>query len=108
MNFSMQLLERPGTPPLASARALRLLLRTLNPHQRARFMRSGHFTVHAPGWGDFEILPRPVFNVISLDTGICYCAMPEAVVPIADMMLAQKLLLESEPARFFAVANQRY
>jgi hypothetical protein len=106
--FNGYLLERTGISEQASKRALELMLRMLNAEQRARFIRRGHFCVRSPGWGDYEIYPRPVFNVISLDTGICYCAVPDVPVPIADMMLAQKLLLEHMPHRFFAVANQRF
>ena len=104
----MHIHEGYGITVGASARAVALLLRTLDPGQRQRFLRRGHFTVKAPGWGEFEILPRCIFNVISLQSGITYCAAPDIQVPIADLMLAQKLILENEPAKIFSVANQRY
>jgi hypothetical protein len=42
-----------------------------------------------------------------METGLAYCAAPNIPVPIPDLMLAQKLLLEHDPGRFFQVANQR-
>jgi hypothetical protein len=96
----------PGSNP-AEARAMQLLLRVLRPAQRQEFLRYGYFIVDAPCCGRFQILPRSVFNVLSMETGIAYCAAPDITVPIPDLMLAQKLLLENDPARFFQVANQR-
>lgn len=54
------------------------------------------------------IPPGAMFNVFEIATGHCYCAVPVTGVPIADLMLAQKLLLESDPAPFFLVANRRH
>jgi hypothetical protein len=88
-------------------RARHLLLRLLSPAQRKEFDRYGHFTVQAAGWGRFRVMPRTTFNVVDTQTGICYCAGPEGVVPLSDLMLAQKLVLENDPARFFAVARSR-
>jgi hypothetical protein len=88
-------------------RAKQLLLRVLTPAQRDEYERYGYFTVHAAGWGRFRVMPRTTFNVVDTLTGVCYCAGPEGVVPVSDLMLAQKLVLEHDPARFFAVARSR-
>ncbi|MBI3530416.1 MAG: hypothetical protein HY067_20925 [Betaproteobacteria bacterium] len=97
----------PGANATAEARAMQLLLRVLRTAQRDEFLRYGYFTVDARGLGRFQILQRCVFNVLSVESGIAYCAVPDITVPIPDLMLAQKLILENDPARFFQVANQR-
>src|SRR4051812_31974395 len=88
-------------------RARRLLSRMLNPDQRRELQQHGCFTVKVRDRGIFCILPRSTFNVLSLDTGSAYCCNIEAFVPISDLMLAQKLLLENDADHFFAVANRR-
>ena len=59
------------------------------------------------GRGKFWILPSTFFNVLDAETGNCYCAGPRTEVPLSDLMLAQKLLLENDPEAFFSVANRR-
>jgi hypothetical protein len=61
--------------------------------------------VRAADLGAFGILPRPFFNVMELRTGHLYCCVTEAKLPLADLMLAQKLLLERDPQVFFSTAN---
>jgi hypothetical protein len=99
--------EAPGKGPTPDARARQLLLRVLNPVQRDEFSRYGYFTVDAVGWGRFRVLSRTTFNVLNPGTGIAFCAGPDIPVPLADLMLAQKLILENDPGRFFRVANHR-
>ena len=91
----------------AEVRARRLLLRLLNPAQRLEFERYGYFAVLVPGRGKFWILPSRVFNVLHSATGHSYCGTPQTEIPLSDLMLAQKLLLENNPDLFFAVANHR-
>lgn len=95
----------PRTP--AEVRAGQLLLRLLTRAQRVDLARHGHFTVQVAGRGSFRVFPRMMFNVMDTKTGICFCAGPEAPVPLADCMLAQKLVLENDPERFFRVARHR-
>jgi hypothetical protein len=104
--------ERPGLVLLAARtaaelRARQLLRRMLNPAQRQTFELYGYFAVHVARRGTFWILPSPFFNVLHAETGNCYCAVPKPPVPLSDLMLAQKLLLENDPGSFFAVANRR-
>jgi len=99
--------ETPGKGPTPDARARQLLLRVLNPVQRDEFSRYGHFTVDAVGWGRFRVLSRTTFNVLNTGTGMSFCAGLDIPVPLADLMLAQKLILENDPGRFFRVANHR-
>jgi hypothetical protein len=89
----------------AEARAHALLVRLLSPAQREEFERRNCVTVTVPGRGRFAILPRRTLNVLNLDSGECYCCVTAAEVPLSDLMLAQKLLLEQDPDQFFAVAN---
>lgn len=88
-------------------RARRLLTRMLDVEQKRELQQHGCFTVKVQGRGLFCILPRSTFNVLSLETGAAYCCNIEAFVPISDLMLAQKLLLENDPDHFFSVANRR-
>jgi hypothetical protein len=86
-------------------RARRLLRRMLSEHQLRELQTHDCFTVEVKGRGRFCILPRSTFNVFHIQTGNLYCCNTEAFLPLSDLMLAQKLLLESDPDRFFAVAN---
>jgi hypothetical protein len=88
-------------------RARRLLCRMLDMDQKRELQQHGCFTVKVRGRGIFCILPRSTFNVLSLETGAAYCCNIEAFVPISDLMLAQKLLLENDAEHFFTVANRR-
>ncbi len=101
--------DRQAAMPASSpeVRSRQLLRRTLSPSQLREFEAHGCFTVTSPGRGNFVILPRPTFNVMDLHTGAQYCCVTETAVPLFDLMLVQKLLLEHEPDRFFAAANCR-
>lgn len=101
-------MEAPVARTSAEARARQLLIRVLSPAQREEFARDGYFTVQVAGWGSFRILPNTTFNVVDTDTNTCYCAVPESPVPLSDLMLAQKLILENDPKRFFRVARRRH
>jgi hypothetical protein len=91
----------------AEVRAKHLLLRMLSPAQRGEFECHGYFSVEVARRGKFCILPTSFFNVLEMQTGCCYCALVHTKVPLLDLMLAQKLVLENEPEAFFKVANQR-
>ncbi|HEX4986081.1 MAG TPA: hypothetical protein VFV71_08450 [Burkholderiales bacterium] len=95
----------PSSPP--ERRALALLESVLSPAQRASFGAHSYFWVETPQARRFCVLPFSSFNVLDAGSGESYCAGPAATLPVADLMLAQKLLLETDPQRFFAVANRR-
>lgn len=86
-------------------RARRLLRRMLSEQQQRELQTHDCFTVDVRGRGRFCILPRSTFNVFHIQTGNLYCCNTEAFLPLSDLMLVQKLLLETDPDRFFAVAN---
>lgn len=92
---------------VSEARARRLLMHLLDPRQLQELERHGCFTVRVQDRGTFCIVPRSTFNVIHLQSGNLYCCTTEAFVPLSDLMLTQKLLLENDPDRFFAAANCR-
>jgi hypothetical protein len=69
--------------------------------------RLGYFTVEVMGRGRFRILPTTPFNVMHVETGSQYCVVTESKVPLWDLMLSQKLFLESDATGFFTVANLR-
>jgi hypothetical protein len=79
----------------------------LSPAQKLEFQRYGYFGVVVARRGRFLILPSTLFNVLHVATGRSYCAVPRGETPLADLMLAQKLLLEADPEQFFRVANHR-
>ena len=95
-----------GPDAAADARAQELLLRTLSPDQRAQWDAHRFFLVDVPNRGTFRILPRTAFNVVQVGSGDIYCCVSESPVPLADLMLAQKLMLELDPERFFSIANR--
>jgi hypothetical protein len=78
----------------------------LNPTQRREFELHSYFSVNVPGRGRFWIFPWRSLNVVDPGTGDCYCGVPEGRLPVYDLMLAQKLLLENDPEPFFRVANR--
>jgi hypothetical protein len=82
-------------------------LQQLTPQQRAQFDSYGCFSVDVVGRGTFYIFPRRAFNVVHTPSGDCYCCTPEQRVPVSDLMLSQKLLLETDPEQFFSVANRK-
>lgn len=101
-------LNRPSLediPESAKQKSRELLLRLLSPAQREEFQSAGKFTVQIRDGRQLRIERRHTFNVIDLGTRIRYCTHSATPVPIFDLMLAQKLMLETDPDSFFAVAN---
>ncbi len=94
-------------PDAAETCARELLLRMLTRAQCEDLHLHGYFAVHVPGRGTFWILPSTFFNVLHMETGHCYCAVPRTEVPLSDRKLTQEPLLENDPKSFFAVANRR-
>lgn len=98
-----ELLENPR----AHRRSLDLLLRSLNPAQRAEFNRSGAFTVFGKSGRCYRITYGSASNVEVLTrTGKIdhrLCAAPVGV-PTPAVMLTQKLMLETQEAEFLRIA----
>lgn len=89
-------------------RARDLLVACLSPSQRAEFEQNETFTVECRG-SRYRVRPHHAHNVDRLDHDgvpeVNYCVVTTTWVPLYDQMLAQKLLLETDPDTFFATAN---
>lgn len=90
-------------------RAKRLLNSCLNVRQRAELRSFGWFRVTV-GERTYRIKSGSSGNVELLGTDgravEKYCIHPKEWLPIHDVMLAQKLLLEADEAQFLATANK--
>jgi hypothetical protein len=95
----------------ARARAEELLNRYLREDQRATLKERGWFQVEARSGTRYRIYRGRSHNVKVLDAQdrevASLCAHPQAVVPDADCMLSQKLMLELSEDRFLSIANRR-
>lgn len=91
----------------AAQRATALLVRCLDEAQRAEFQRTRGFTLTAPSGRRYRITFGATANIDMVsDTGeiVCrLCARP-LEVPVPAVMLAQKLMLETQEAEFLRVA----
>lgn len=98
-------------PPARSAegRSLELLTRCLTREQRAEFERFRTFTVLGKSGQRYRITYGSTANVEVLtpdgDVMSRLCAGPPGL-PIAAVMLAQKLMLESSEQEFIRIAAQ--
>jgi hypothetical protein len=96
----------------ARGRAEDLLNRYLREDQRATLKERGWFLVEGKSGARYRIYRGRSHNVKLLDAGdrevASLCAHPQMVVPEADTMLSQKLMLELAEDRFLAIANKRH
>ena len=88
----------------ARLRAEALLWAWLSPAQRGQYRRRGWFEVTAPSGRRYRILRGGVVRVDPRGSG--YCIEATSPVPVADEMLANKLLLETDERRFLATAHR--
>lgn len=100
-----------GVEKTPEGRSLRLLRQWLSPAQQARLAESGYFEVVGCDTGrQYRIYPGAMSNVCEVDrrgrptVGLCFTAMGE--LPIGDVMLAQKIALESCERDALAVARR--
>lgn len=89
--------------PKAKQKARELLIRNLDAAQEKSFKKDGEFRVTAKDGKAYTIKTASSFNVVGPD-GAKYCGQLKDT-PVEDQMLAQKLLLEHEPEKFFKNAN---
>ena len=92
-------------------RSLLLLRRWLSPAQREQLLRNGYFEVAGNETGrQYRIYPTTSLNVCKLDKrgrpqeGLCFT--PVGTLPIGDVMLAQKIALETYESNVNAIANR--
>jgi len=103
------LFRRHGAECTPEGRSLRLLRAWLSPAQQARFAEKGYFEVIGGDTGkQYRIYPGAGMNVLEVDEkgrprlGLCF--MPEGELPIGDVLLSQKIALESHESSALAVA----
>lgn len=103
----------------ANDRARKLLLSCLNPNQRLEFEACNMFHVRTRRGETFRIIAKPQHNVFRLEpmhrddepllrkAVMEYCLVhQDSRIPVYDLMLAQKLLLETDPEKFVSLANK--
>jgi hypothetical protein len=102
---------RLGAERTPEGRSLRLLREWLAPAQRTQFAKKGYFEVVGGETGkQYRIYPGAMSNVCEIDEkghprlGLCFRTMGE--LPIGDVMLAQKIALESCESSAIAVARR--
>lgn len=102
---------RHGAEATPEGRSLRLLLEWLSPCQREQFARKGYFEViGSDSQKRYRIHAGISVNVCEMDErgrlrdGLCF--MPVGALPIGDVMLAQKIGLETCEAEVLAVARK--
>jgi hypothetical protein len=95
----------------AEQRAGALLRRWLSPAQLAQYERTGRFEVVGSDTGKrYRIHPHKQMNIEELDergafvTSLCFA--PEGNLPVDDIMLAQKIALETDERATLAIANR--
>ena len=93
-------------------RARELLRSHLNEAQRAEFDRTGSFVVVAASGRRYRIRTAATFNVRDETASNDYCIQfrfdrQSRDIPLEDVMLAQKVLLECDEPEFLRVANRR-
>jgi hypothetical protein len=102
---------RHGAESTPEGGSLRLLRDWLSPAQRAQFAETGYFEVVGGDTGkQYRIYAGTATNVCEIDEeghpelGLCF--LPAGDLPIGDIMLSQKIALESCESRALAVARR--
>jgi len=95
----------------AEAKAVTLLKEWLSPAQLEEYRKNGHFDVMGGHSGKhYRIRRARAMNIDELDEhgkrAAAWCFGPEGDLPIADLMLAQKIALENNEQVAIALANR--
>jgi hypothetical protein len=88
----------------ARRRAEALLWAWLSPAQRSQYRRRRWFEVTTASGRRYRVLRGLVVRLGPRGSG--YCIEATSPVPVADEMLANKLLLETDERRFLATAHR--
>ncbi|WP_441260643.1 hypothetical protein AB7008_41110 [Bradyrhizobium sp. 521_C7_N1_3] len=101
---------RHGMEETPEGRSLRLLRQWLSPAQRAQFAEKSYFEVVGGDTGKrYRIYAGAATNVCEIDgngrptLGLCF--LPMGDLPIGDVMLSQKIALESSETHARGVAR---
>ena len=102
---------RYGIERTPEGRSLRLLRQWLLPLQRAQFAEKGYFEVVGGDTGKrYRIYAGAATNVCEIDEdgrptlGLCF--LPSGNLPIGDVMLSQKIALESSENHALRLAKR--
>src|SRR5271154_6976491 len=92
------------------ARGLKLLMERLSPEQLVQFEREGYFDVTGCHSGRrYRIRHGSAMNIHEIDSagrpGIRWCFVPNTYLVAGDVMLAQKIALETDERAALAVAK---
>ena len=103
----------PGQQKQARKRARKLLKASLDAEQRRELKRKGYFHVSGSRGNVYRVASRFPFNVrlagYAKPSRVFFCLEAEdPLVPVEDVMLAQKLMLEQDEGEFLRVANMTY
>jgi hypothetical protein len=95
----------------AAEKAQALLMEWLSPAQLAQYESNGYFEVTGSHSGKrYRIRRRGHLNVDELDERgarvAVWCFKPEGYLPVGDIMLAQKVMLETNERAALVIANQ--
>lgn len=96
----------------ALARAEELLFKFLTPQQRTEYERHGYFDVAVSDDRTYRLHRRSYMRNVELigpdgKRRATYCAHPhDTSLPIPDVLLAQKFMLESNEREFLLLANR--
>jgi hypothetical protein len=104
--------RRPRPRTHAEKRAVALLLSWLTPEQEKQWQARGNFEVIGCDTGRrYRITYRAVMNVHELDPDghpvQQWCLAPERRLAVGDVLLAQKIALETMEAKALAIANRQ-
>jgi hypothetical protein len=88
----------------ARLRAEALLLAWLSPSQRTQYRARGWFEVTTAAGHRYRVCRGRVVRLEPRRSA--YCIEATSPVPVADEMLANKLLLETDERRFLATAHR--
>lgn len=96
----------------AYKRSFELLESWLSESQREEFKRNGAFTVIGSGSGKrYKIRQMLAYGILAIDEYDKplreYCVVPEGDLALGDIMLAQKIALETDEWRTLKIANSR-
>lgn len=95
-------------------RATDLLVLLLTPRQQHQLKTAGYFDVTTRAGHLYRIVAGGSFNIHRVDTlGSVFqsyerfCLESATLIPVADVLIAQKLLLEADEPMFLRLANRR-
>jgi len=92
----------------ATERSMELLRRWLSKEQLEQFEADGHFIVVGNVTRhEYRIEQAHMFGVVRMKDQMSFCFVPQGALSIGDIMLAQKISLETDELAALRIANKR-